>query len=64
MNRLIRCLEISRRLPKRKFTVREFSQAYEVSTRTIQRDLNALMQAGFPVRYICGQSGGYWEADK
>lgn len=40
-------------------TARELADLYEVSTRTIERDVLALQEAGVPVWSAPGRSGGY-----
>ena len=40
-------------------TARELSELYEVSTRTIERDVLALQEAGVPIRGAAGRRGGY-----
>ena len=40
-------------------TARELSDIYEVSTRTIERDILALQEAGVPIRGATGRRGGY-----
>ncbi len=40
-------------------TARDLSGLYEVSTRTIERDILALQEAGVPIRGATGRSGGY-----
>jgi predicted DNA-binding transcriptional regulator YafY len=46
-------------LNKDKITANELSKKYEVSVRTIYRDLDALHQAGIPVVAYAGNAGGY-----
>lgn len=41
----------------------ELSRKFEVSVRTIQRDIDALCQAGIPVVAETGASGGYYLSD-
>jgi len=41
-------------------TVPWLASRFEVSHRTIQRDLQALMEAGLPVRAQAGRAGGWW----
>ncbi|MCM3128576.1 helix-turn-helix transcriptional regulator [Paenibacillus provencensis] len=58
MNR--RRLAIMRLLNSRKkYTARELAQRFEVSIRTIQRDLTALQELGMPVYTEVGAHGGY-----
>lgn len=40
-------------------TAKELSEVYEVSTRTIERDILALQEAGVPIRGAAGRRGGY-----
>lgn len=40
-------------------TARELAEHYEVSTRTIERDILALQEAGVPIRGAAGRRGGY-----
>ncbi|MEM7140359.1 MAG: YafY family protein [Actinomycetota bacterium] len=40
-------------------TARELADVYEVSTRTIERDILALQEAGVPIRGAAGRRGGY-----
>ena len=44
---------------KRKFTVRELAQEFEVSSRTILRDLQELSELGVPLYSEVGPHGGY-----
>ncbi|MEJ8548356.1 helix-turn-helix transcriptional regulator [Brevibacillus borstelensis] len=44
---------------KRKFTVRELADQFEVSTRTILRDLQELSELGVPLYSEVGPHGGY-----
>lgn len=43
-----------------KASSRELSQKFEVSARTIQRDIDSLCQAGIPIVAETGVSGGYY----
>lgn len=46
-------------LHKKSVTARELADRFEVSTRTIYRDIETLSMAGIPV-YMCkGKGGGY-----
>lgn len=36
-----------------------FTERFEVSIRTIQRDIETLCRAGIPIVSICGTNGGY-----
>jgi predicted DNA-binding transcriptional regulator YafY len=40
-------------------SARELASRYEVSTRTIERDINALQQVGVPIYADTGRRGGY-----
>lgn len=40
-------------------TARDLADLYEVSTRTIERDILALQEAGVPIRGAAGRRGGY-----
>lgn len=40
-------------------TARELAELYEISTRTIERDILALQEAGVPIRGAAGRRGGY-----
>lgn len=40
-------------------TAKWFAERFEVSTRTIERDLSALQQAGVPIFATLGRRGGY-----
>lgn len=40
-------------------TARELADLYEVSTRTVERDILALQEAGVPIRGAAGRRGGY-----
>jgi predicted DNA-binding transcriptional regulator YafY len=46
-----------------KASSRELSQKFEVSVRTIQRDIDALCQAGIPIVAETGVHGGYYLAE-
>lgn len=46
-------------LNSRRASARELAEHFEVSTRTIQRDIDALSMAGFPVYAWQGRKGGY-----
>ncbi|MDI9441253.1 MAG: YafY family protein [Bacillota bacterium] len=50
-------------LNKGKTTARELSQKFEVSVRTIQRDMDSLCQAGIPIVAETGANGGYYIAE-
>ena len=51
-----RSCALSRRRPR---TARQLADRFEVSVRTIERDLGALMEAGVPVYATPGPGGGY-----
>ena len=40
-------------------TARELAEVYEVSTRTIERDIVALQETGVPIWAVAGRNGGY-----
>ena len=40
-------------------TAQELADLYEISTRTIERDILALQEAGVPIRGAAGRRGGY-----
>ncbi|WP_405154502.1 helix-turn-helix transcriptional regulator [Paenibacillus sp. FSL K6-0108] len=44
---------------RKKFTARELAECFQVSIRTIQRDLNDLQELGFPLYTEVGVNGGY-----
>ncbi|MFC9710647.1 helix-turn-helix transcriptional regulator [Paenibacillus sp. NPDC056933] len=44
---------------RKKFTARELAERFQVSIRTIQRDLNDLQEMGFPLYTEVGVNGGY-----
>lgn len=44
---------------RHKFTARELAERFDVSVRTIQRDLDALQTMGFPLYTEVGVNGGY-----
>ena len=39
-------------------TARAMSEVFEVSTRTIERDILALQEVGVPIRGVAGRRGG------
>ena len=62
--KLERLLGITTCLLNRKtVTARFLANRYEVSVRTIQRDIAALNTAGIPIVSLAGQNGGYGIAD-
>ncbi|MFD0536434.1 helix-turn-helix transcriptional regulator [Actinomadura luteofluorescens] len=50
--------ELRARAPRR-VRARELAARYEVSVRTIERDIGALQQAGVPIFADVGRGGGY-----
>jgi proteasome accessory factor B len=60
--RLYALVEELRAAAPRSLTVAVLAARLEVSTRTVQRDLQALMEAGVPVRTTPGRGGG-WSID-
>ncbi|MFH9348237.1 helix-turn-helix transcriptional regulator [Kitasatospora sp. NPDC017646] len=60
--RLYALVEELRAAAPRPLTVAALAARFEVSTRTVQRDLQALMTAGVPVRTVTGRGGG-WSID-
>ena len=60
--RLYALVEELRAAAPRSLTVAALAARLEVSTRTVQRDLQALMEAGVPVRTTTGRGGG-WSID-
>nr|WP_244994269.1 YafY family protein [Actinomadura coerulea] len=50
--------ELRARAPRR-LSARELAARYEVSVRTIERDIGALQQAGVPIFADVGRGGGY-----
>ncbi|MGE7434984.1 helix-turn-helix transcriptional regulator [Kitasatospora sp. NPDC001175] len=60
--RLYALVEELRAAAPRLLTVAALAARFEVSTRTVQRDLQALMEAGVPVRAAPGRGGG-WSID-
>ncbi len=61
-SRLYALVEELRASAPRPLTVAALAARFEVSTRTVQRDLQALMESGVPVRAIPGRGGG-WTID-
>ncbi|MFI5498655.1 helix-turn-helix transcriptional regulator [Nocardia asteroides] len=57
--RLYALAEELRAYSPRPRTARQLAARFEVSTRTIERDLAALQQAGVPIRTVPGRAGGY-----
>ncbi|MFF4503240.1 helix-turn-helix transcriptional regulator [Streptomyces sp. NPDC001401] len=60
--RLYALVEELRAGAPRPLTVAALAARFEVSTRTVQRDLQALMESGVPVRTTPGRGGG-WTID-
>lgn len=60
--RLYALVEELRAAAPRPRTVAALAARFEVSTRTVQRDLQALMESGVPVRTALGRGGG-WTVD-
>ncbi len=59
MNRIDRLTAILLLLQGGKRTAREIAHRFEVSRRTIQRDIDALCEMGIPIAADLGVSGGY-----
>ncbi|MFE5123141.1 helix-turn-helix transcriptional regulator [Streptomyces sp. NPDC056669] len=57
--RLYALVEELRAAAPRPLTVAALAARFEISTRTVQRDLQALMQTGVPVRTAPGRGGGW-----
>ena len=58
-DRLYALVEELRACAPRRVSARELAARYEVSVRTIERDIGALQQAGVPIFADVGRSGGY-----
>lgn len=58
-DRLYAIVEDLRAIAPRPRTARNLSTRYEVSPRTIERDISALQQAGVPIYATTGRRGGY-----
>lgn len=58
-DRLYAIVEDLRAVAPRLRTARELAGRYEVSIRTIERDINALQQSGVPIYADVGRRGGY-----
>ncbi|MQY08259.1 helix-turn-helix transcriptional regulator [Actinomadura macrotermitis] len=58
-NRLYALVEELRACAPRRLSARELAARYEVSVRTIERDIGALQQAGVPIHADVGRTGGY-----
>ena len=48
-SQFVRCLAIYHRLQRAQLSVNQLARDYEVSSRTILRDINALNLAGYPI---------------
>ncbi len=59
-DRLYALVEELRSAAPRPRTVAQLAARFEVSSRTIQRDLQALMHAGVPLRAAAGRTGGWF----
>ena len=58
-DRLYAMVEELRAVAPSSRTAQELADVYEVSTRTIERDILALQEAGVPIRGVAGRRGGY-----
>ena len=58
-DRLYALVEELRACAPRRRSARQLASLYEVSARTIERDIGALQQAGVPIYADAGRSGGY-----
>jgi predicted DNA-binding transcriptional regulator YafY len=58
-DRLYAIVEELRALSPRPRSARQLADRYEVSVRTIERDIGALQQAGVPIYAEAGRRGGY-----
>jgi predicted DNA-binding transcriptional regulator YafY len=58
-DRLYAIVEDLRSVAPRRRSARELAERYEVSTRTIERDIDALLQSGVPIYADVGRRGGY-----
>ncbi|MEV3925715.1 helix-turn-helix transcriptional regulator [Actinomadura coerulea] len=58
-DRLYALVEELRARAPRRVSAREMAARYEVSVRTIERDIGALQQAGVPIFADVGRGGGY-----
>ena len=59
-DRLYALVEELRAGSPRSRTAKEMADRFEVSTRTIERDILALQEAGVPIRGAAGRRGGYF----
>lgn len=58
-DRLYAVVEVLRATSPRARTARELAERFEVSVRTIERDISALQQSGVPIWATPGPGGGY-----
>ncbi|MER7543363.1 YafY family protein [Spirillospora sp. NPDC127506] len=58
-DRLYALVEELRACAPRRLAARELAARYEVSVRTVERDISALQQAGVPIFADVGRGGGY-----
>lgn len=58
--RLYALVEELRAVAPRQRTVPWLAERFDVSVRTVQRDLQALMETGVPVRAVAGPAGGWF----
>ena len=58
-DRLYALVEDLRAVAPRPRSARQLAARYEVSTRTIERDILALQEAGVPIYAVAGRCGGY-----
>ncbi|GAA1668953.1 YafY family protein [Fodinicola feengrottensis] len=58
-DRLYALVEELRAVAPRPRSARWLAQRFEVSARTVERDLSALQQSGVPIYPVAGRSGGY-----
>jgi predicted DNA-binding transcriptional regulator YafY len=58
-DRLYAVVEELRAVAPQPRSARQLAERFEVSTRTIERDIDALLQAGLPIYATAGRRGGY-----